>query len=238
MKGLQIRAAYPERARVTRLHKVSFAGGRRTPGNRTIPELRLSRTSDFNGVHSCSGPPTRRIRFFRRRETTRGEIFYNGLNRATSASSSPLRAYDFGCWRRKLAKKIVILLLTVVIAGCATSSKLMRTRTASRAKTEMIGMSQQDVLACMGPPERSAAIGSQEVWSYTSGGDIETYSSVRTSRRDRSEASTVASTSRARYCKVDVIMNDGVVSSLNYRGRTGGLLTGGEQCAFAVSSCV
>ena len=41
----------------------------------------------------------------------------------------------------------------------------------------------------------------------------------------------------SRYCTVNVTMVDGRVSRLNYIGPTGGLLTAGEQCAFAVQNC-
>jgi hypothetical protein len=41
----------------------------------------------------------------------------------------------------------------------------------------------------------------------------------------------------SRYCNVSVVMADGRVSRINYTGPTGGALTGGEQCAFAVQNC-
>jgi hypothetical protein len=43
--------------------------------------------------------------------------------------------------------------------------------------------------------------------------------------------------STRRYCVVNVVIQAGVVSQVNYTGPTGGLLTGGEQCAFAVEAC-
>jgi hypothetical protein len=33
-------------------------------------------------------------------------------------------------------------------------------------------------------------------------------------------------------------MNSGRVTAVNYAGPTGGLLTAGEQCAYAVDACV
>jgi hypothetical protein len=33
-------------------------------------------------------------------------------------------------------------------------------------------------------------------------------------------------------------MTNGLVSAVNYQGPKGGLLTAGEQCAFAVDACV
>jgi hypothetical protein len=37
---------------------------------------------------------------------------------------------------------------------------------------------------------------------------------------------------------VNVVMTDGRVSNVNYVGDTGGPITQGEQCAFAVRNCV
>ena len=41
-----------------------------------------------------------------------------------------------------------------------------------------------------------------------------------------------------RFCNVNIVMTAGLVSAVNYTGPTGGLLTAGEQCAFAVNACV
>jgi len=68
----------------------------------------------------------------------------------------------------------------------------------------------------MGAPLQEAAEDQTEVWSFASGND----------RR------TVA------YGTVSVVMVLGRVSQVSYSGPTGGLLTGGEQCAFAVQNCV
>jgi hypothetical protein len=35
-----------------------------------------------------------------------------------------------------------------------------------------------------------------------------------------------------------VVMSGGAVSAVNYQGPTGGLITAGEQCAYAVDACV
>jgi hypothetical protein len=44
--------------------------------------------------------------------------------------------------------------------------------------------------------------------------------------------------SSRRYCTVNVVVSAGRVSRVNYSGPTGGLLTAGEQCAFAVQNCL
>ena len=47
----------------------------------------------------------------------------------------------------------------------------------------------------------------------------------------------VATTAR-RYCEATFVLKDGMVQQVNYQGRTGGLLTKGEQCGFIVENCV
>jgi hypothetical protein len=145
------------------------------------------------------------------------------------------------------------LLRTVVTAsivlattqGCA----FQRAATADRAKTQMIGMSEQQVLACMGVPAGRQQIAGTDVWAYPSGGESNTTSEAfgqantsgtvyGNSYNSNTTASAFGtSTTRNRYCVVNVVFQDGRVGAVNYSGRTGGLLTGDEQCAFAVQSC-
>ena len=115
----------------------------------------------------------------------------------------------------------------------------------------MIGLTKEQVLACMGPPAAHAAEGATEVWSYESGNDRRTTVAFGQSRTSGSlygspgyasgSAVTLSSgvgVSARRHCTVNVVMSEGRVSRVNYSGPTGGLLTPGEQCAFAVSNCV
>jgi hypothetical protein len=100
-------------------------------------------------------------------------------------------------------------------------------------------MSKEQVLSCMGSPLSAAYAGSTEVWTYDSGnGRTDSYGDVSVSGDAYHANGFGWSTTTARFCKVDVVMNGGRVTRLNYRGPTGGLLTKGEQCAFAVENCV
>jgi outer membrane protein assembly factor BamE (lipoprotein component of BamABCDE complex) len=91
----------------------------------------------------------------------------------------------------------------------------------------MVGMSKEQVLVCMGPPASKAAEGQTDVWSYNS-----------------EDGTTIASgsvsqgVSSRRFCQINVVMSGGAVSAVNYQGPTGGLITAGEQCAYAVDACV
>lgn len=83
----------------------------------------------------------------------------------------------------------------------------------------MVGLTKERVLACMGPPANRAAVGSAEVWSYSSEGENFT------------------SYSYGRRCTVKLTMTNGRVTAINYTGPNGGVLSPNEQCAFAVANC-
>lgn len=138
-----------------------------------------------------------------------------------------------------------------VLSGCA----VQRAVVAQSAQDKMVGMSREQVLACMGPPGNRAAEGVTEVWSYGSGdgrtisvGSVhaQTDSSFSADRYRNQISGTGTSittgvgsmTTSRRYCAINVAMTDGRVSRVNYSGPTGGLLTAGEQCAFAIQNCV
>jgi hypothetical protein len=94
---------------------------------------------------------------------------------------------------------------------------------------------QRKVLACMGPPADRMTVGQTEVWSYQSGNG-QTIGSVFASGGN-GFASGFGVTEQ-RFCKVNIVMTKNAVREINYSGPTGGLLTQGEQCAFAVQNCV
>ena len=141
----------------------------------------------------------------------------------------------------------VILFACVGAAACS----LQRAETAHNAQSQMVGMSKEQVLQCMGSPLQKSAEGQTEVWSYASGNgrsQVSTFGSSTTS------GSLVASGNYAtgyantygsglavatrRSCTVNVVMVVGRVSAVNYSGPTGGLISQGEQCAFAIQNCV
>jgi hypothetical protein len=127
----------------------------------------------------------------------------------------------------------------------------------------MIGLSKGEVLACMGIPQAKAVESNVEVWSYEAGnGRTDTvsdgYSNTNATATGAAQATRIgntvyaagtaagnsqtssvgfASTRRHRSCTVSVVMTNGSVSRVNYSGPTGGVLTKGEQCAYAVQNC-
>lgn len=126
-----------------------------------------------------------------------------------------------------LAVTLAMLALVAAVGGCA----IQRAQIAQDARVQMVGMSREQVLACMGPPANKAAEGQTEVWSYNSG-DGTTVASGSASY------GSFSATSSRRFCHINVVMSGAAVVSVNYQGPTGGLITAGEQCAYAVDACV
>lgn len=136
---------------------------------------------------------------------------------------------------RVLARVGVVSLTAIVVCGC----EIQRAQEASDAQTTMVGLSKEQVLACMGSPAGMAAVGSTEVWTYNSGNDRTDTEGWASAWGGWSSAFGVGgSTKTSRSCKISVVMTAARVSRVNYAGPTGGWLTHGEQCAFAVENCL
>jgi outer membrane protein assembly factor BamE (lipoprotein component of BamABCDE complex) len=130
-----------------------------------------------------------------------------------------------------VVRAMLVAIVTTGIGACA----IQRAQVAQDAQSQMVGMSKEQVLACMGPPASKAAEGATEVWSYASGNGHTTVSTFESGGRGYASGFGVA---EQRFCTVNVTMTSGRVSRMNYVGPTGGLLTQGEQCAFALQNCV
>ena len=103
--------------------------------------------------------------------------------------------------------RVRVLVLTAAlfcVADCAAD----RAQIANYAQNKMVGLTKEQVLACMGSPASKATEGATEVWSYPSGN-----------------------------CTTNVTMMDGKVKRMSYVGPTGGLLSQNEQCFFTVANC-
>src|SRR6266404_1487267 len=140
-----------------------------------------------------------------------------------------------------LQRWIILCVVFNVASGCS----VQRAVVARGAQEKMVGLSKEQVLTCMGPPATKAAEGATEVWSYNSGNDhvtaigtgyAQTNGSINGQRSGSSYSATGSSTTTSlstatasrRFCNVNVVMNEGAVSRVNYSGPTGGVLTGGE----------
>ncbi len=119
---------------------------------------------------------------------------------------------------------------------------MVRADIANQAQASLVGMPKEKILACMGAPESKMAEGQTEVWSYGSGGStvVSGNSSMSINAYGNTSYGSGFSSGTAvhRYCKVNVVFNSGSVSAVNYTGNTGGFITRGEQCAYAVQACL
>jgi len=128
---------------------------------------------------------------------------------------------------------LVLVAITTLLAGCA-STKFGRADLAERAKVELVGKSKKDILMCAGVPVRSQQAKNMEFMTYSSGGDTDAYVAGGAG----SSAGGGTASVKKRYCEVTFVLKDGVVEKVNYAGRTGGLITEGEQCAFILQNCL
>ena len=159
-------------------------------------------------------------------------------------------------------RRSLLLTLGTCTLGLLASCSIERAKTAAAAQTQMIGLAKGDVLACMGIPQAKAVEGHVEVWSYETGnGRTDTvsnsYSNTNATAAGVAQATRIGNTTyaagtaagnsqtssfgiastRHRSCTVSVVLTNGSVSRVNYSGPTGGVLTKGEQCAYAVQNC-
>jgi hypothetical protein len=110
------------------------------------------------------------------------------------------------------------ILLVASIAAIAGACAMQRAQVANDAQGKMIGMSEEQVLSCMGPPVSKAGVDETEVWSYGARNGVAGRSS--------------------RSCAVKITMTDDRVSAINYIDPTGGPISPNEQCAHTVSNCL
>ncbi len=126
---------------------------------------------------------------------------------------------------------IYIILCSFMAVSCA----VQRAEIASRAQVELIGMSKKDLLLCAGVPLRQERAEDLEFLTFAGGGD-----SVGSAVATGTSPNTAIAVGKSahRYCEATFVLKNGAVQKVNYQGRTGGLLTKGEQCAFIVENCV
>jgi len=127
------------------------------------------------------------------------------------------------------AYRVGVLVAGLVVAACG----MQQARVASDAPNLMVGLPQEQVLACMGPPASKSKDGTAEVWSYPSGsGQRETMSSSGQGWGSN------ASVPEQAACTINIAMASGRVSKLSYTNRNGEPMPPSAQCAFALHDCI
>ena len=136
--------------------------------------------------------------------------------------------------------KTFSLALLFLLSGCA----MQRAADAETAQKIMVGMDKEKVFTCMGIPKKKATEGKTEIWAYESGDRRITRNKPRaTSSKDFTNSFAASlgfedEVRTARFCTVQVVMTDNIVSAIHYNGPSGGFLTEDEQCAYAVRNCL
>ena len=128
----------------------------------------------------------------------------------------------------------LLCLAVGLLSGC--SDAIYRADDAALAKRQMLGLSREDVLTCMGPPKKKTSEGATDVWSYLS----TDYSGSSISNRYKitPQYSTTPSSHSRNFCVVNIVIKDGIVKAVNYSGPTGNGFAKDEQCGYAVANCV
>lgn len=126
-----------------------------------------------------------------------------------------------------------LIALLFIVTGCS-SNKIGRQIIANRAKTEMVGMSKAELLACAGPPTNSAIDETSGLESLSYGGGSYTQTSVRTVN---STMNPVIVSNQPRDCSVLILLEQNKITSVNYRGN-GSLAAPDELCASVVENCI
>jgi hypothetical protein len=120
-------------------------------------------------------------------------------------------------------------LLSLTLAGCAGQNLIQL----QDSKRQLVGFSDEKILACMGKPQGRFTFNGIEVWQYNS----------NVGREPAGEAANPQAMSAGapvkgkRYCIVNIAMNNRAVQSVSYTGLTG-VLPEDEQCASAVKACL
>ncbi|MCP4328491.1 MAG: hypothetical protein GY791_08660 [Alphaproteobacteria bacterium] len=123
-----------------------------------------------------------------------------------------------------------VLALVSLLAACTYE----RSQVAKDARTELIGKSRGDILACAGRPKTTIKDGDLEYFAYYVGNpDYDRVLGVQPT-----EAQKITGSALPKNCKVRIMFRNGIVETVSYSGNTGGIITRGEVCASVVSRCV
>jgi len=126
-------------------------------------------------------------------------------------------------WGAVMHKSIPAICTAFILFGCALVD---REKLAQEAQTSMIGMTKEQALTCMGPPNNKDAEGATEVWSYPSGGPAYV-----------SNKGVVAT--ETRLCTTNLTMTAGRVSQVTYLSPYGAPLpSNADECAYALRICM
>ena len=113
----------------------------------------------------------------------------------------------------------ISVVLAILTALLLSSCKFQRVETANLAKTQLVGMTKEQILSCMGGPAAINKAGGTEVWTYGSGGGSVGVGTGTTHTTGTATSFTSTSSaffsSQRRYCKVDIVLRNARVQNVN-----------------------
>jgi hypothetical protein len=125
---------------------------------------------------------------------------------------------------------IGVLLAGLLVSACGFE----RAQLAKDAPNLMMGVSKDQLLACMGQPTNKSTAGTAEVWSYNStSGNVEPF--------ETGGEQTFAPTARRptpTVCTINITLVGGRVSKLSYAGPDGEPVAPSQHCAYALERCL
>jgi hypothetical protein len=138
--------------------------------------------------------------------------------------------------RYSIKTMAVVSFLAVQLSGCGGNNAYTRSDIAKAAKTELIGMTKENLLSCAGVPNGSYVSNGTEFLSYRSGGS--TSHSAYTTPGIGGYAPRTYISSRNRYCDINITLKNNIVRKVNYSGKTGAALSRDSECAYVLERCV
>src|SRR3990172_3176391 len=127
--------------------------------------------------------------------------------------------------------RVFLIRSTLILTGCSGQSLIEL----QDARRQLVGFSDEKILACMGQPQGRFTFGNTEVWQYNSRGQAAGAGNPQA--RGTSAMGAGAAVASGGYCIVNIAMSNRTVQSVNYSGLTG-VLPQDQQCASAVKACL
>jgi predicted aspartyl protease len=121
------------------------------------------------------------------------------------------------------------LALPLLLAACGP----IRSAEVHDQINAMVGLSEEQVLSCMGPPSSKSQVAATEVWSYSNVGAVRSTALVSGNQN----LAVGSLTTSQDYCVVNLTIRDGSVVAANYRSQ-GKLLSPSLPCYYVLHACV
>ena len=114
--------------------------------------------------------------------------------------------------RKGLVLPVIVLSCELALLGCLPQ----RVEDISDTRKAFIGMQKTHLQTCMGDPDNSARNGDIQVWTYNS----------------------ITRGKSAGHCKVDIVLERGIVTDIDFSGDTGARITRSGICGSIVERCL